>query len=146
VVNNDASSALTGPEILLGAQRTLTVTAGSVINAQGRKSGNTNSLLLTGNGALLRASTGDRVSVARTNADGSLGVLDVAADVALRSTGSLTLDASSNLSLNSAAVIDAAQLDLSSVKVSVGNVPGTVTGTVLTGATLANLSSAKNLL
>jgi len=146
IVNNGAGSALTGPEILLGAQNTVTIMPGSVIIAQGQQMNDTNPLLITGSGALLRVSTGDRVPVTRTNPDPTRGVLNVGAGVTLRSSGAITLDGTNSLSLNPTAVFDAAKLDLSSGQVSIGDVPSSVTGTVLSGATLANLGHARDLL
>jgi len=149
VVINDTSSPLTAPEILLAAKNSLTVAQGSVISAEGAQASDSSALLISGDGAFLRASTGNRVDVRRTNATGSAGVLDIASGVTLQSVGSVALDASKSVSLNEQAVLDAAQLDLSSVRVSIGDVPnppGPDLGTVISGATLDKLGRSRNLL
>ena len=155
VVSNDSASALTGPEILLGAQQNLTLVEGSVIDAHGRPPGNANALLISngstsgpspGNGAFLRLSAGNRVTVTRADSDGTAGVLNIRGGATLHSTGSLTFDATNNVLLDEAASFEAAQLDVSSRIVSIGDVPGSVTGTILSGATLARLANANDLL
>ena len=146
IVDNNANSALTGSEILIGAQDALTIRPGSVIEARGPVIADTSPLLISGNGALLRASTGARVDVNRSSASGSAGFLNVGAGATLRSSGALSLDASNSVVLDATATFDAERLGLSSLMVSMGDVPGGVPGTVLTGATLAKLSTAKDLL
>jgi filamentous hemagglutinin family protein len=146
IVDNNANSALTGSEILIGAQDMLTIRPGSVIEARGPVIADANPLLITGNGALLRVSTGARVDVNRSNASGTGGFLNIGAGVTLRSSGALTLDASNSVQLDPTASFDAERLGLSSLMVSMGDVPVGVPGTVLTDATLARLSTAKDLL
>ncbi len=145
IVSNNASSALTGSEILIGALDTLAVSPGSLIEARGRVVGGANPLIISGNGALLGASTGARVDVRRVSPGGAGGFLNIGAGASLRSSGALTLDASSSVVLNPTATFDADHLELSSTTVSMGEVPSSVSGTVLTGATLANLGAARDL-
>jgi filamentous hemagglutinin family protein len=146
MVANDAASALIGPELVLGAKNSLTIGEGAVITASGAVSSDTNPLLVAGNGALIRATTGERVDIVRTGANGTAGILDIQNGARLGATGSLSLDGSRNLLLDPGALFEAGQLDLGSVRVSIGDVPDGITGTVLSGATLANLGKAADLL
>ena len=91
-VDIGGGSPWTGPGIVLAATSNVSIKDGSVIQATGPVSGDTNALLLNGDGALLRISTGGRVKVARTYASGvSKGVageLDIGT-VNLSAAGSL---------------------------------------------------------
>jgi hypothetical protein len=78
IVANDAANPLTGSEILLGAQNTLTLSPGSVVEARGPALGASTPLIISGNGALLRASTGFRVDLNRV-ASGPMSTLNVGA-------------------------------------------------------------------
>ena len=148
-VDIGAGSPWTGPEILLAATSSISVKDGSVLQATGTVSRDTNSLLLAGDGALLRLSTGARVGIARAYASGSAqgsdGELDIG-KAALSSDGSLTLEGTKTIALSADAALSGRQLDLSSVRVNLGDAPAGTPGTTLGAATVANLASSSDLL
>ncbi len=145
-VANDASSELVVPELILAATGTITIADGSVIDATGTVSNNTSPLLLSGNGALLRASTGDQVNVTRTGATIASGQLLVGKNVTLAATGSLTLDGTQSVVTTPTTTLQAPQLSLSSAQVSVGEAPAGTGGLVLSSEAIDALGSARSLL
>src|SRR5262249_48064256 len=79
LLNNGPGSVLSAPEILLGARDSVRIAAGSAISAEGQVLSNNSPLLISGDGALLRASTGNRVPVTRTGTSGAIGTLEIGA-------------------------------------------------------------------
>lgn len=146
LVANDAASALVVREIILAAKNGVTVADGSVIRAEGPAAKAAPDLLLSGNGALLRASSGDRVGVTRTDATTASGDLTLGDRVTLAASGSLTLDGTRSLTNRPGTRIGAPQLSLSSARVSIGEVPAGVAGLVLTGSALDAIGTANDLL
>ncbi|EIP96893.1 filamentous hemagglutinin family N-terminal domain protein [Opitutaceae bacterium TAV1] len=145
-VSNDAASALVLPELILASRDTITIADGSVIRAEGATSGATAPLLLAGNGALLRASTGDRIGINRTGTSTAAGQLAIGADVTLAATGSLSLDGTRSVTTTPTTLLDTPQLDLSSSQVSIGDAPDGTGGLVLSGASVEALGRARSLL
>lgn len=135
---------LTGPELLLASLDLLTVEDGARLTASGSAAQDRNSLLLSGDGALLRLSAGERVGLVRTGATGAAGTLAIG-DATLTTEGSLSLDGST-IDLADAAALDVGQLDLASVRVNFGDVPEGKAGTTIGLATIARLASARDLL
>lgn len=146
LVSNDAASALVLPELILAAKSGVTVTDGSVIRAAGAVADANSDLLIAGNGALLRVSTGARTGVSRSNSDITSGDLSLGDNVTIAATGSVQLDGTRSVTNRESTVITAPQLALSSAKVSLGDAPGGTGGLVLSGATLTALSGASDLL
>lgn len=145
LVSNDASAPLTGAEYLFAATEEVRFASGAAIAVSGTDFARTDTLLLAGDGAFVRASSAGRTPIIRTGASGATGVLNFEASAELSATGSLSLDASQQLLLSPGARLDADRLDLSSIVVSIGEVPEDVSGTILTGQVLANLSSVADL-
>jgi hypothetical protein len=145
VVELGAGATWTGPEILLAATSSIDVRSGSVLRAEGEKVRDTSPLLLSGDGALLRVSTGDRVEIGRTGATGAAGDLGVGA-ATLSAAGSLSLDGSRAVQLSPDATLAANHLDLASVRVNLGAAPGGTPGTTLDVAALERIASASDLL
>lgn len=140
------NATFTAPEIILAASGLVDVRGGAALTAEGSATVDTNSHLLSGNGALLRLSTGSRVGIVRTGSDGSAGTLAVADGAALRSSGSISFDGSNAIDLAAGAVIQAAQLDLASVIVNLGDVPAGAAGTTFTADMLERFAAASDLL
>ncbi len=144
VVDTGAASPWIGQEIILAARGSVSIADGSVIGADGDVSRDANPLLLSGDGALLRLSTGERVSVVRSG--GGVGDLRVG-DATLSSAGSLTLEGSRAVNLSPAAVLSATQIDVASTRVNLGAVPSGTDGTTLGADAIDRLSaSAADLL
>jgi len=150
VVNTGAASPFSVPELILAAKNSVSVLDGSVVQATGQASRDTSALLLQGDSAVLRASTGSRVGLIRTDTPSdtpvpgvgilSLGNSKVSAD------GSLTLYGSQNIVLAPGAQLSGRQFDLASTRVNLGDAPAGTAGTTLGSATLAQLSSSADLL
>jgi hypothetical protein len=141
----------TGPEILLAAKNTVTVAPGSSIAATGATSLDTSALLLTGDSALLRLSTGTRVPLVRTDvvsgpAAPGVGVLSVGAGTDLSATGSLSLYGSGALALAPDARLGGPQLDVASTRINLGDAPPGTTGATLGPDTIARLAGSSDLL
>lgn len=99
-LNNDAQHPLSGSEIVIAASDTVKVDPGAVIQSEGTLGRASQDIALTGNGALLRVSSGAPVSVVRNAAAGSGGTLDIASGASVGSAGSAYLDASGKFMLN----------------------------------------------
>ncbi|MDQ8757557.1 filamentous hemagglutinin family protein [Sphingosinicella sp. LHD-64] len=146
IVSNDSASPLTGQELILAARDQVVIEEGAVIVAEGGTANDPNSLLLTGDGALLRLSSGDRVGIVRTGTTGAAGDLLIGEGASLSATGSLTFDSVRSLGLAESAVVQADQLDLATVRVNLGDVPEGEEGTNLSLAMLERLGAASDLL
>lgn len=136
----------TGLEILLAATDSITVGENAVLTATGNGNTNTADLLMTGDGALLRLSSGRRVGLERTGSNGATGSLTLGSGSALVTEGALSLDASAGFDLPADALLDVGSLDLAANTLNIGDTPEDVTGTVLALDTLERLAGASDLL
>jgi len=89
---NDAQSVLSAPEVMLAARDTLTLAAGSAINAQDA-AGNAGSYSTEGNGAFVRAASSSASFTRTGSPDRSQGTLIGAADSALKAAQAIAIDA-----------------------------------------------------
>lgn len=137
VLSNDASSALTGPEIILVTKTDPTGTdpnaatgvlleAGSVISAKGDIATPSTAPILigkdggaSGDGALVRVSNGAPVAVIRSNVPGldgvagtSTGLLDIRAGASVNGGNSTILDATGDIQLAPGAVFTGKAVDV----------------------------------
>jgi len=136
-----------GPEIILAARESVTVADGSVLRAEGAASTDASALLLKGDGALLRLSTGGRVALVRTGVPGTpAAVLDVQGATLDAGTGSLALEASGTVALATDVALAARQIDLGSNDVHLGAAPTGGTGTWLGKDLITRLASSSDLL
>ncbi|MCK9915648.1 filamentous hemagglutinin family protein [Microbacteriaceae bacterium K1510] len=136
----------TASEIVLAASDLVEVRSGAALTAEGSAAVDTNSLLLSGNGVLLRLSSGNRVGLVRTDSNGAAGVLAVSDGAKLRSAGSISFDGSNAVNLAAGAIIQARQLDLASTIVNLGEVPAGTAGTIFTEDMLERFAAASDLL
>ncbi|KZD23816.1 hypothetical protein A4A58_26110 [Tardiphaga robiniae] len=134
------------PEIIIAASSLVDVRGGASLTAEGPATVDTNPLLISGNGALLRLSTGPRVGIVRIDSNGAAGALSVSDNAALRTSGSISFDGSNAINLSARTIIEAAQLDLASVIVNLGDVPAGTTGTTFTESMLERFAAASDLL
>jgi filamentous hemagglutinin family protein len=150
---DNAGTPLTGPEIILVANHTLTLAAGAQIEQAGLLSGHGDTLLLgdaavpgSGDGALLRV-TGDlSARIVRAGLSSLTNpTLQVGAGVRI-SAASLTLDSTSTLTLDPTASLEAQAIALGSGRISLvlDNAPGLQPGAglVLTGPLLQSLQTS----
>lgn len=145
---DNAGAPLTGTEIVLVAQGTMTLASGSSIIQSGTQS-TADNFVVSGNGTLVRVSGVEGASTLRSGVTTSaLPLLTIGAGVTL-SGESLTLDSSNATSLSPLAVLVGNTINLNSGKLSVLlDNPGTLQsnpGLVLSGSLLAGLQTANSL-
>jgi filamentous hemagglutinin len=133
---NDADHALKAGEILLAAKDTLTLKAGSAIDAQGQ-AGDAGTYETTGNGAFVRAASA-RATFTRTGSpDRSVGTLVGEAGSTLAAADSITLDATRENAYQGTTAFEKEQVDKNGVAT---RVP--VPGNLAVGATRVNFGAA----
>ncbi|MDI4235570.1 filamentous hemagglutinin family protein [Bradyrhizobium sp. Arg237L] len=171
VIRNDATSALTGSEILFAASGTIGVGDGSVILARGTAPGSSVDLVMApqvkavygdiggvsdGNpdndvllspskdyGALLRVSTGNAVKVLRENVDITMGgIVTIGANATLAGGNALLIDATQDTVVAGNAKLSGVALSLSSGRIGFG---GGTSGLVLDAVSLAQLANTQAL-
>lgn len=168
VVRNDASSALVGPEIILASTNTISISAGSVLRAEGVVNGGSGDLIIKPQfaenpannntpdntaddhalipardyGALIRLSNGDVASVVRAGAEATRGEVEIGAGAVLAGGTALMIDATRNTTLAGSAQVSAADITLSGSNIGFG---GGNSGLVFDAASLARFNSAQNL-
>ncbi|MFM0290104.1 filamentous haemagglutinin family protein [Paraburkholderia megapolitana] len=161
VVSNNATSALTGPEILLVTQagqngtdpdaaNGLRVDAGAAITATGSyPSAKDEPIAIAGDGALLRVSNGAMTTVKRTGTSGT-GLLTVGAGATLTGGQALTLDSSGNLTVDPTAVLSAKAITVDGSAITftsdTGAAAENLAGFVLDPAGVAQLANAQQVI
>ncbi|WP_026872882.1 filamentous haemagglutinin family protein [Inquilinus limosus] len=143
VVRNEGTP-LEGAEILLAASNAVTVESGSVIRTTGTDAGQGDTLRLSGDGALLRLSTGGRADVVRQDAFG-FGTLTIQEDAAVLATGSLTLDSSGDTILATDRIAGGRAIDAAARQISFGDAPDGTPGLVFRDGTLGVLAQTETL-
>jgi len=143
VVVDDAGHTWSGSEILLAATSEVTVANGSSLSTEGSAAVDSSALLLSGSGALLRLSSGDRVVISRTGV--GAGALTIG-DATLSASGSVSFDTGSALTLGSGLSLSAPRVDLASAIVQLGDVPPGSTGTILGKSLIEKLAKSADLL
>ena len=149
-----ASSALTGPELILAANNAVTVKAGSKVSGSGTFYGQTSNISIgsasvNGDGALLRVSSAAQVSVTRTN----LAAVPVAATLTVENgatvgaQNAVMLDSSYATSVGNNAVLSGQSLSVAAQSIDVGaNSNPAATSLALGGALLTKALSFNELI
>ena len=119
LVLDNPGGVLTAADLLLASRAQLVVTGGSAVVAEGTVSDPPETLNLTGDGALLRVSSGLQTPLVRTGVTTSSAPLLSTGGGARISGGSVTLDSTSGTQLDSATVLIARALDLGSGQISI---------------------------
>jgi hypothetical protein len=147
LLQNDASTALAAPDIVLAATGSVTLAPGSVIQGTGAYSGPTTDLTTAGPGALLHVSSGPAVSLSRTgNPLAGGGSLVIGAGATVHGDQAVLLDSTGSSTLAGlVSVGTGGTLDLGGPRISLGQVPGGTSGLVLNPDQLAAASGASNL-
>ncbi|MFZ0269946.1 filamentous haemagglutinin family protein [Caulobacter sp.] len=199
VVIDNTGSVLKGPELLFAARDKVTVEGGSVIETSGKISGSPSDLRILpafdkvvdpvqpwdpaddvtvhavlDQGAVLRLSSGEQVSILRNTAAVDAmatlradpaalaaanayravlglppivpaGNLVIAGDAVLRSSRSIALDATMDTQLSRQATLAAAQISAAASRISIGAAPVGTTGLVFAGGSAETLASAADL-
>lgn len=147
---NDAEHALTAGEVILAAKDTVTLKAGSLIDAQGQ-AGDAGHYSTAGNGALLRAGATSATLERSGSPDRSLGTLIAEVGSTVRAADSIVLDAThqnafqgtTEFNKNGAAV--AGNLALGATRINFGAAPLGAEGATYTQSVLDGLNSLKSL-
>ena len=153
---DDAGSALTGPDVILVANQSITLAPSSVISQTGTLSDSADALIIgnkatagSGNGVLIRVSGDPSAAVSRLSVGGGSILMENIGANAVLSGASVTLDSTAGTSLDPSASLRAQSLNLNSGQISIvldnTNSPPPSLGLVLSGATLGNLSSTNSL-
>ena len=155
--NTGAVSVLSGPEIILVANKRLTVDAGSVIQQTGNLSGAADTLIFgsssvagSGDGTLLRVSSDPNAQIVRNSVSSTGTTADMRIGVNASISGkSIILDSTYATSLNPTAQINGQSVSLNSGQISIqlGNAGALqpTRGLVLGGPALDGLQTATSL-
>jgi len=140
-ISVDPGVSLSGSEIMLTANSSLTLSQGATLNASGAPVTVPSEYDLTGNGAFLRVSTGAQVPIVRTNAnpDPTLGALTIESGATLTATGSASLEASGSFQSQATYQLPGGSLSFTASQISLGTAPGGTSGLVLSPAQLSTL-------
>ena len=146
---NNAGDALTGPDIILAAQGGINLLAGARVESSGTLIGETATLQVQGNGALVRVSQKEESQILRQGSTLTNGPSLTVADGARITGAGVTLDSSADSSIDAGARITAQTYHLSAGKISVlldqpGNQEAQP-GLTLHGTVLADLQGAHSL-
>ena len=162
VTVDNQGAPLTGPDITLVANQSISFAAGADVESHGVLTGAADLLLLgnaatggSGDGVLVRVSSDSSAAISRANVSGSsVPLLSVAAGASIIGTG-VIIDSSARTSLDSLAVVRADTASFSSGQISIqldnpgplwDSGSGISQGLVLSGTALHNLqTSARNL-
>jgi filamentous hemagglutinin len=153
---DNAGAPLTGPDVILVANKSLTLADGSDIEQSGALSSSADSLLIgsantpgSGDGVLLRVSADQSAKLTRFGVDSSTVPSEMIGANAQISGASVTLDSTYATSLDPSAVLSGLALNLDSGQISIqlanGATPQNTAGLVLAGVALQNAQSADAL-
>lgn len=148
LVSTSGASPLAGAEIILAGRDAVTVAAGSAIRAEGAIGADSSvDLTLAGDGALLRVSNGDAVTIGRSNVTGGAGVLTVADGATIAGGESLILDGTAAIVADPGALLSGRQIDVVAGKVSFVGAGSDATpdGFVVGEGTLAQFASSERI-
>lgn len=141
LVQNDAAHPLQGSDLIIAAQDSVQVAAGAVLQASTPSSGRFADLAVSGDGALLRLTSGALPVLQRSGATGAVGDLQVGAGAQLLAAGSVTLDASHNTVLDSSAALSAPGLRIDANRINLGAVPAGTSGVTVDAGTLSRATN-----
>lgn len=133
VVLGNKSEALRAKDIVLAATEQLTLQAGTRLIATDDRAatGAADTLLLQGDGALLRVSADRQATTVRTDVSRATGTLDIGSAAVVRGQ-SLTAEATARTNIDAAAQLDADAYTLGAARIAVGEVaPGAVSADTL---------------
>jgi len=132
---------LQAPDLILASSDKLEVGANAVLSGTGAAAPNAaaETLLLHGDGALLRVSAGPQAHVVRDNEQGQNGALTVDAGAVLKADRSMILDASKDTRSHGQIVMNGGSFNLGASRISLGDTAGVTQGLALSNAALAQL-------
>lgn len=151
-VGGDGTPAtLSGPEWLFAAQDTVTISAGSIVEATGTLAPVRGSYRIgdsatqvSGDAGFIRVASGARVTIQRENAARATGDVQVLDGASLRGV-SIDLDATRENSLTGELSVNGGALTLGAGRISLGDVPAGTGGLVVDAARIAAFNDAGTL-
>ena len=150
VVVNNSGATLSGAEIMLVAKNAVTVKAGSSVQGNGVYSSKPQNLtfgdaLTSGDGALLRVSSSEQVTVTRNNSLGAIGTLTVENGATVSAQNSVLFDASFATSIGGAATLKGKALSVAANTIDIGNGTSGVNSLGLTSALLGQMQNFQDI-
>jgi filamentous hemagglutinin family protein len=145
-LSNSSAHTLQAPDVILAATSNVTLDSGSAVSSSGSLARSPAALLVDGDGALLRVSSGTQTAFSRGGLSGTpQATLNVAAGASVNAGGSLILDAAGNTTVDPLADVRSPAVTVSSSRVSLGDVPNGTPGLNLTTTLLDSLRSLTDL-
>jgi len=141
-----AGASLELPELMMVARDDIVLDSGARVSARGATVTHRTPLALTGDNALLIASTGSQAVVKHSGQSGVAGSVTLRAGAELFASGSLALDGSRNTGVAGTLRTDGGSLRLASSRISLGDVAGVTDGLALTSARLRGLAADELIL
>ena len=137
-VRMTAGADLHGPEVMLVSRNTIDVDQNATLSGTGIALSNAtaDTLLLHGDGALLRVSAGPQAHIVRDGEQGLAGVLTVAAGARLQADRSMSLDASVDTRNQGQIAMTGGSLNLGASHITLGDTTGVTGGLALSNAAL----------
>ena len=146
VTVENSGATLSGPEIILAANNAVTVKAGSSLQGSGTFSGNAQNISVNGDGALLRVSSGNQVTVTRTSYSGTQGTLTVENGATVSAQNSVLLDATHATNIGDGATLSGKAFSVAAHAIDVGTNPApAATSLALTPALLAQMQNFQDI-
>ncbi|MBY0579193.1 MAG: filamentous hemagglutinin family protein [Burkholderiales bacterium] len=143
LVENGA--AISGPEIILAANNTVAVKAGSSIQGTGKYSGTPQNIAISGDGALLRVSSSNQVTVTRSNVANAKGKLTVENGATVSSTNSVLLDATQATNAGDGANFSGKSFSVAASAIDIGAGSSGVNSLSLTPALLGQMQAFQDI-
>lgn len=139
-VEVDSGARLVGPEVILAATGTVRVESGASVSGRGGSSEQQASdITVSGDGALLRVSSGEQNEFLRADANGAAGVLQVDEGATLGAEGSTLLSGSQAVRFEGALEMNRGSLAVDAARINLGAAGTQAEGFTLTSADLAGL-------
>lgn len=150
VLVDNRGSVLSVPEIILVATNAVSVKAGSVIEGKGTFTGKASDITLgaagvSGDGALLRVSSSEQVTVKRINSPGLLGTLKIEDGATVSAQNSVLFDASHVTNIGGSAILDGKALSVAANAIDIGNGSSGATSLGLTTALLSQMQNFQDI-
>lgn len=150
VLVDNRGSVLSAPEIILAATNAVTIKAGSVIEGKGTFTGKASDINIgaagvSGDGALLRVSSSEQVTVKRINSPGLVGTLKIEDGATVSALNSVLFDASHVTNIGGSAILDGKALSVAANAIDIGNGSSGATSLGLTAALLSQMKGFQDI-
>ena len=142
-----AGAQLEAPEIVLVGRGRVQVASGAVVRASGETASSDSALLASGDGALLRVTSGDQARIVRSGASGVAGTMQIDEGASIQANGgAVALESTFDSVSRGELQVAGGSLNLASSRISLGDSVATASGLVLSSANLAELNLAELVL